>query len=118
MRIQDIIRSMMDMIDGVKEPEEHKKVTVVVAHPTAVVAEPEDASPLTHTPDDLNRWKQIVDLASDNDGPIGNTPNEKYADIDSVTKHAGGGLNGPKHPADIKSNSISMYPDFVAKRGE
>ena len=121
MNIQDIIRSMIDMIDGVKEPEEHKQVTqIIVAHPTATIAEPEDVSPFSHAPgDDINRWRQIVDLADNtDDAPIGNTPKEKYADIDSVTKHAGGGLNGPKDPADIKSSTISMFPDFVARRSE
>ena len=113
MRIQDIIRSMVDMIDGVKPPEEHKQTTtIVVAHPVATIQEPEDASPLTHAPDDINRWKQIVDLA-DNDGcePYGNTPKEKYADIDAVTKDAGGGVNGPKHPHDLRVKDPSMYPN-------
>lgn len=118
MRIQDIIRSMIDMIDG-KQQEPEQVTTVIVAHPTATIKEPEDASPFTHAPgDDINRWRQIVDLADNSDDPIGNTPKEKYADIEAVTTHAGGGLNGPKHPADIKSSTISMYPDFVAKRGE
>lgn len=111
MRIQDIIRSMIDMIDGHTEPEEHV-TTVVVAHPTATVQEPDDASPLTHAGDDIRRFKQIVDLA-DNDGiePYGNAPKEKYADIDAVTTDAGGGLNGPKHPHDLRVKDPSMYPN-------
>ena len=110
MRIQDIIRSMIDMVDGAKPPEEHKKITVVVAHPTATIEKPEDASPLTHVPDDLNRWRQIIDLADKDSGPIGNAPDEKYADIDAVTSHAGGGLNGPKHPHDLRVKDPSIYP--------
>lgn len=111
MRIQDIIRGMLDMIDGTHRPEEQEQTTtVIVAHPTATVHEPEDASPLTHTGDDIRRFRQIVDLA-DNDGckPYGNTPKEKIADIDSVTVDAGGGANGPKHPTDLRGNSIPIY---------
>jgi hypothetical protein len=41
-----------------------------------------------------------------------------YADIDSVTKNAGGGVNGPKHPADIRGEHPSMYPAYQAGFGE
>lgn len=110
MRIQDIIRGMIDMIDGVGQPEE-QVTTVVVAHPTATIQEPDD-SPFTHAGDDINRWRQIVDLA-DNDGcqTYGNEPKEKYADIEAVTTHAGGGMNGPKHPHDIRVKDPSAYPN-------
>ena len=111
MKIQDIIRSMLNVIDGVQPPEEQEQVTtVIVGHPTATVQEPEDASPLTHAGDDIRRFKQIVDLA-DNDGcsPYGNSPKEKVADIDSVTVDAGGGANGPKHPDDLRGNSFPIY---------
>ena len=65
---------------------------------------------------DENHFKQIQDLHSDDCGcgcagkEYSNTPEEKYADIDAVTDHAGGGVNGPKHPADLRSNqSHSLY---------
>ena len=119
MRIQDIIRNMIDMIDGVQQEQEPEQTTtIIVAHPTATIDEPEDASPLTHG-DDIRRFKQIVDLA-DNDGvePYGNTPKEKYADIDSVTVDAGGGMQAPKHPADIRGEHPSMYPAYQAGFGE
>ena len=118
MRIQDIIRNMIDMIDGVQQEQEPEQTTIIVAHPTATIDEPEDASPLTHG-DDIRRFKQIVDLA-DNDGvePYGNTPKEKYADIDSVTCDAGGGMQAPKHPADIRGEHPSMYPAYQAGFGE
>ena len=44
-----------------------------------------------------------------------NCPAEVVAGIESVTSHAGGGLNGPKHPADIRADSISMYPGYQQK---
>lgn len=120
MRIQDIIRSFIDMIDKVDQQQEPEQTTtVIVAHPTATIDEPEDASPLTHAGDDMRRLRQIVDLA-DNDGvePYGNTPKEKYADIDSVTVDAGGGVNGPKDPSDIRVQHPSMYPGHQHRVGE
>ena len=35
MRIQDIIRSMIDMIDGAEQPAGQSTTTIIVAHPTA-----------------------------------------------------------------------------------
>ncbi len=120
MRIQDIIRGFINMIDQQEQTQEPEQTTtVIVAHPTATVEPPADASPLTHAGDDIRRFKQIVDLA-DNDGcePYGNTPKEKYADIDSVTVDAGGGMQAPKHPADIRVQHPSMYPGHQHNVGE
>ena len=107
MRIQELIRGILDMLDGA----EHVEPTqVIVAHPTATIAQPMDASPLTHG-DDINRFRQIVDLANDNPcEPYGNTPNEKVASIDAVTVNAGGGWMAPKHLSDIRGDHTSMYP--------
>lgn len=65
-------------------------------------------------PVDQNHFLQIQDLTQDDRSecePV-NAPNEQYADVESVTTHAGGGVNGPKHPADIRADSVSMYPEF------
>ena len=119
--MQEFISDILDLIDRVSEPEhpEPQVTTIVVGHPTATIDQPGDASPLSHAGTDINRWRQIVDLA-DNDGcePYGNSPKEMYADIDSVTKNAGGGVNGPKHPADIRGEHPSMYPAYQAGFGE
>jgi hypothetical protein len=121
MKMQEFINDILDLIDRVSEPEhpESQVTTIVVGHPTATIDQPGDASPLSHAGTDINRWRQIVDLA-DNDGcePYGNSPKEMYADIDSVTKNAGGGVNGPKHPADIRGEHPSMYPAYQAGFGE
>ena len=118
MRIQDIIRGLINMVDQQEQPKD-QVTTVVVAHPTATIQEPEDASPLTHAGDDIRRFRQIVDLA-DNDGvePYGNTPKERYSDIESVTVDAGGGVNGPKNPSDIRVQHPSMYPGHQHNVGE
>lgn len=108
MRMHDLIANIMALLDKTQEPEPAAQVVLV--------AEPEETgqdSPLTHAGDDINRFRQIVDLA---DRPAdcqqyANTPNEKTAGIEAVTTHAGGGVNGPKHPHDIRVKDPSMYPN-------
>jgi hypothetical protein len=70
------------------------------------------ASKEEYAPDDIRRFKQIVDLA-DNGEPTEytNTPKEEYAALDSVTTAAGGGANAPKHIKDIRGNSFRIYGD-------
>jgi hypothetical protein len=46
-----------------------------------------------------------------------NSPNEVVAGIEAVTTNAGGGWNGPKNPADIKADSVSMYPNHLHRPG-
>lgn len=42
-----------------------------------------------------------------------NSPDPHVQGIDSVTTSAGlGGTNGPKNPADIRSDSVSMFPAY------
>ena len=104
MRIQDIIRGMLDLIDGA-EPE-HK----------TIMPSSQSASPLTYANhgDDINRFKQIVDLIDNPErSEYCNEPNQAYSNLDSVTIHAGGGLNGPKHPADIRVKDPSATPHLI-----
>lgn len=44
-----------------------------------------------------------------------NSPAPQIQGVDSVTTNAGGGLNGPKNPADLRTDSVSLYPNFQAK---
>jgi hypothetical protein len=111
MRANEIIRSLLDLIDGVEQ------------EPVVQIAiEPIDAPEDEFDGDDIRRFKQIIDLASDEtDGtnsPFSNTPNEKVADIDAVTKDAGGGWMAPKHPSDIRVQHPSAYPGHQHKVGE
>lgn len=48
-----------------------------------------------------------------------NSPDEFYQELSAVTTDAGmGGTNGPKNPADLRSDSVSMYPAHQHKMGE
>jgi hypothetical protein len=56
-----------------------------------------------------------LDMGDDDDGnlpALANSPNEKYADVSAVTTKAGGGLNGPKNPKDIRVKDASPYQDM------
>jgi len=100
MNIGEIIRAILIKLDTI--------------HPTEPAG---NASPLSNigaTDDDeqLSRMKQIAGLLPDNScGEYANEPHEKYADIDSVTVDAGGGVNGPKHPSDLRGDHVSLYPN-------
>ena len=108
MKMHDIIRSMINFIDNIDNNE-----------PQIVQQMDNTASPLTHANtagDDINRFKQIVDLADEPMGSVySNEPNPAYADIDAVTINAGGGLNGPKHPADIRVKDPSATPHLIGQ---
>ena len=72
------------------------------------------ASKEEYAPDDIRRFKQIVDLAASGEPTeYSNTPREEYSAIDSVTTAAGGGMQAPKHPADIRGEQPSIYPGKV-----
>jgi len=106
MRATDIIRDLLDLIDGIDhaavEPE-------AVLEPTADI---ELIVPMQMEPSDTNHFTQIADLITQaNFADYANEPNEQYADVDAVTTHAGGGINGPKHPHDIRVKDPSAYPN-------
>ena len=109
MKMQELIAGIMDLIDQASQPEHADQAQIMV------VSKPDPAgqmSPLTQAGDDINRFRQIVALADEphTHAEFQNEPNEKYADIEAVTTHAGGGVNGPKHPDDLRGNSFRIYP--------
>jgi hypothetical protein len=84
MKLTDIIRDLIDLIDTVEKDQ---------------YADP-------------NRSKQTADLTDKtlSDTDYVNTPDEQYADIKAVTTNAGGGMHAPKNPADIRGDHTSLYP--------
>ena len=119
MNISDIIRGLLTKLDTIQQPE--PTATIVIAQ------EPEsegDLSPLSmagghEDNEELARMKQIAGLLPvESCSEYANEPQEMYADVDSVTKDAGGGVNGPKHPSDLRGDHISLYPTHQHKVGE
>lgn len=94
MKIAELLRKMADVIDQADQNSGN------------------DQSPLTAVAqDDPNRIKQISDLLSGHSPKeYANEPGEEYADINSVSVNAGGGVNGPKHPHDLRIKDPSQHP--------
>jgi hypothetical protein len=87
---RDIVRAVLDLLDQL-EAEQQPAITGDI-EVQRVLGD-----------DDASRFRQIFDLLDKGETlPTANTPNEKYASVDAVTTLAGGGINGPKHPADIR----------------
>jgi len=85
MSARDLLRAVLDILDA--EDEQKVKADVHIHQ--------------NNEPD--NRFKQILAmLDADSFGPLANSPNEVVAPVDAVTTLAGGGVNGPKHPDDIR----------------
>jgi chemotaxis regulatin CheY-phosphate phosphatase CheZ len=83
MRTTDIIRNVLDLIDQIEQND----------HGIEMEVSGEESD---------SRFKQIVAMLSNKQSSYTTEPNEVVADIEAVTTLAGGGVNGPKHPADIR----------------
>ena len=93
MRATDIVRQVLDLLDQVEG--QHDIEPGVIPDDDACGAE--QGEPIA------GRFKQIFAmLDAPSAGPLANSPNEVVADIEAVTTDAGGGINGPKHPDDIR----------------
>lgn len=80
MRIQDILRGLIDYIDAQEKMDQE---------------------------DGKHMVQDMIDNPSQ--GEYSNTPNEIVADIDAITTLAGGGPNKPKHPDDIRVKDPRGY---------
>jgi hypothetical protein len=91
MRATEFIRNILDLIDMIETPKPNVVVNVEVSD---------------------NPMKQIQDLLpSGEETTYANQPQEEYASINAVTTNAGGGVNGPKNPRDLRGNSFPIYPE-------
>jgi hypothetical protein len=94
MRATELIRNILDLVDQVDNEE--------------TTDTSETAS--DYYDDETRRMNQIKDLTSSEQVTYSNSPAVATAYITAVTTDAGGGANGPKHPADIRADSVAMYP--------
>lgn len=81
MRIQEILRALIDIIDAQEQGQ----------------LDPEDGKVM------------VQDMINDPDVVYTSQPNEVYADVERITTLAGGGPNKPKHPADIRIKDPRGY---------
>lgn len=104
MRATEIIRDILNLIDKLEDSTKQQPEIIELDPMAACVDQ-------TVYDDGPRRFKQIFDILSGQaHQTYDNSPGVIVAGIDSVTRDAGGGLNGPKHPSDIRADSISMYP--------
>lgn len=106
MRATEIIRGVLDLIDQIECYAENE-----------ITASNLPQGPETiQTGVDDNRFKQIFDILSAQSTQMyNNSPDPVVTGLDSVTVHAGGGEHGPKNPADIRADSVAMYPNYLHK---
>jgi len=113
MNISDIIRGLLTKLDTIQQPE--PAATIVITQEPEGELSPLSMAGNSEDDEELARMKQIAGLLPvDTTTEYANEPQEMYADIDAVTVNAGGGVNGPKNPADIRGEHPSMYPAYQA----
>lgn len=100
MRATEILRGILDIIDDIDNSS------------TEVVDSEENPTAADFYDDQARRMNQIKDLLpkEGDEGQYANSPAEACASIEAVTTDAGGGWMAPKHPADIRADSVAMYP--------
>jgi hypothetical protein len=102
MKITDIIRTVIDLVDqNSAEQQEHEVAVVDLA-----INPPEPAH------DDLAIIKQLSGM--DAEPEYANEPNEIVAPL-SAAFPGGDDMHHSKNPADIRTNAPSMYPGFQAR---
>lgn len=99
MKITDIIRGILDVIDSAKQSEQEPVVAVAVdTEPAAEIA-------------DMQRLAGLLDFE---EPEFANAPVEIVAPVTAAFP-AGDDVHYSKNPADIRTNAPSMFPDWQAR---
>lgn len=101
MKITDIIRGVLDVIDRAEEPEQEPVVA-------AIEIEVEPAEELA----DMQRLAGLHDFK---EPEFANAPVEIVAPVTAAFP-AGDDVHYSKNPADIRTNAPSMFPDWQARK--
>jgi len=97
MRISEIIRSILDIIDQADSQE---------------IVNDLDPNPEGYEEKDVKRFKQIADVVDKEDTAYGNTPKQKIAGVNAVTHDAGAdSWQGTKDVDDIRGTTTRIYGD-------
>lgn len=98
MKITDIIRGILDVIDSAEAPEQEPAMAIAVEiEPEAELA-------------DMQRLAGLIDF---NEPEFANAPTEVVAPVTAAFP-AGDDVHYSKNPADIRTNAPSMFPGFQA----
>ena len=104
MRITDIIRGVLDLVDLDTKEEQPAEQTM-----DAMVMVAQD----THAPDELAIIQQLAGLEQTLQPAYANEPQEMTAPIGAAFP-GGDDMHHRKNPADIRTNAPSMYPGYQA----
>jgi hypothetical protein len=100
MKITDIIRGVLDVIDRAEEPEQEPAIAV------AIQVEPEE---------ELMDMQRLAGILGVEEPEFANEPNAIVAPVGAAFP-AGDDVHYSKNPADIRADSISMFPDWQARK--
>jgi hypothetical protein len=101
MKITDIIRGVLDVIDRAKEPEQEPVVAAV-----EVGLEPEA---------ELQDMQRLAGILGVEEPEYANAPVEIVAPVTAAFP-AGDDVHQSKNPADIRTNAPSMFPAWQATK--
>ena len=98
MKITDIIRGVLDIIDSAEAPAEPVVAIEISAQPEQELADMQKLAGIlgTDTPEYANEPQEVI-------APIG------------AAFPAGDDIHHSKNPADIRTNAPSMFPDWQAR---
>lgn len=98
MKVTDIIRGVLDLIDGAEAPQEPQIAVAVEINPEEELA-------------DMQRLAGLLG----NEPEFANEPNTIISPVPAAFP-AGDDVHHSKNPADIRADSISMFPDWLARK--
>lgn len=105
MKITDVIRSVLDIVDGAEEQEQQPVAVIDIATTDAHDMSPEPQE------DDLGMLMKLAGVATEPE--YANEPAEIVAPLQAAFP-GGDDMHQRKNPADIRTNAPSMYPGYQA----
>jgi hypothetical protein len=102
MKVSEILRAIADIADAVEQPEEVVAVSII----------PDESAIEQKQTNDIDILSKLAGLSKAN-----TTPEEHYFPFSSASP-AGDDLHHSKNPADMRSDSISLYPNYSASPKE
>lgn len=100
MKVTDIIRSVLDIIDHAEDPEPQAVAVVQVQ---------------TDGGEELQDMQRLAGLIDLSEPEFANEPHTIVSPVPAAFP-AGDDVHHAKNPADIRSDSISMFPDWQARK--
>lgn len=101
MKITDIIRGVLDVIDRAEEPESEPTVAAI-----ELEVEPEE---------EIMDMQRLAGLLDFEEPEYSNAPTEIVAPVTAAFP-SGDDIHHSKNPADIRTNAASMFPDWQARK--